>query len=120
MIIDCFFFFFQAEDGIRDRDVTGVQTCALPIYYPARDPRNSRGRDPGHGMRPGRVDNLPQLVELWRREVLEEGRQDIVPDEQRMRRMLARFDWDTKSRVVEDGGGLAGAVLVMSRPSPEG
>src|SRR5690554_7362799 len=27
-----FFFFFQAEDGIRDADVTGVQTCALPIY----------------------------------------------------------------------------------------
>ena len=26
------FFFFQAEDGIRDYDVTGVQTCALPIY----------------------------------------------------------------------------------------
>src|SRR5437667_5649633 len=25
-------FFFQAEDGIRDRDVTGVQTCALPIF----------------------------------------------------------------------------------------
>src|SRR2546427_549414 len=27
-----FFFFFQAEDGIRDLTVTGVQTCALPIY----------------------------------------------------------------------------------------
>src|SRR5699024_12216373 len=27
-------FFFQAEDGIRDRNVTGVQTCALPIYVP--------------------------------------------------------------------------------------
>src|SRR5436305_4786702 len=26
------FFFFQAEDGIRDADVTGVQTCALPIW----------------------------------------------------------------------------------------
>ena len=26
-------FFFQAEDGIRDDLVTGVQTCALPIYY---------------------------------------------------------------------------------------
>ena len=26
------FFFFQAEDGIRDTSVTGVQTCALPIY----------------------------------------------------------------------------------------
>src|SRR5437868_9032507 len=32
-----FFFFFQAEDGIRDRNVTGVQTCALPI---------SGGKDP--------------------------------------------------------------------------
>src|SRR3712207_7730238 len=29
--IDCFVFFFQAEDGIRDIGVTGVQTCALPI-----------------------------------------------------------------------------------------
>src|SRR5690606_22494704 len=28
----CFIFFFQAEDGIRDFHVTGVQTCALPIY----------------------------------------------------------------------------------------
>src|SRR5207249_7298052 len=28
----CFIFFFQAEDGIRDRNVTGVQTCALPIF----------------------------------------------------------------------------------------
>src|SRR5256885_8494865 len=27
-----FFFFFQAEDGIRDYKVTGVQTCALPIF----------------------------------------------------------------------------------------
>src|SRR2546423_13145817 len=29
---DRVFFFFQAEDGIRDKLVTGVQTCALPIY----------------------------------------------------------------------------------------
>src|SRR5467141_4087524 len=28
-----FFFFFQAEDGIRDSSVTGVQTCALPISW---------------------------------------------------------------------------------------
>src|SRR5256885_11331688 len=31
------FFFFQAEDGIRDYKVTGVQTCALPISAPVRD-----------------------------------------------------------------------------------
>src|SRR3989441_8998316 len=30
-----FFFFFQAEDGIRDKLVTGVQTCALPISPPS-------------------------------------------------------------------------------------
>src|SRR5690554_3334097 len=31
LTLPLFFFFFQAEDGIRDADVTGVQTCALPI-----------------------------------------------------------------------------------------
>src|SRR2546429_3645074 len=36
-VVFCFFF-FQAEDGIRDVAVTGVQTCALPIY---RDPARS-------------------------------------------------------------------------------
>src|SRR3989338_9976682 len=37
MVFLIFFFFFQAEDGIRDGTVTGVQTCALPIsrYQPA-------------------------------------------------------------------------------------
>src|SRR3712207_5792601 len=34
-----FFFFFQAEDGIRDIGVTGVQTCALPITSPIRRQR---------------------------------------------------------------------------------
>src|SRR2546422_6476804 len=31
--MSCVFFFFQAEDGIRDVAVTGVQTCALPISH---------------------------------------------------------------------------------------
>src|SRR5260370_27300016 len=31
-----YFFFFQAEDGIRDSSVTGVQTCALPICVQLR------------------------------------------------------------------------------------
>src|SRR5471032_1456504 len=41
--LDFYFFFFQAEDVIRDRDVTGVQTCALPIY-PCRGNRHPGGR----------------------------------------------------------------------------
>src|SRR6266542_2869022 len=40
-----FFFFFQAEDGIRDATVTGVQTCALPICLPPRH-ATIRGMDP--------------------------------------------------------------------------
>src|SRR2546430_7946888 len=42
---DFFFFFFQAEDGIRDLTVTGVQTCALPISLgcgTTSDPARSR------------------------------------------------------------------------------
>src|SRR5215469_17068519 len=38
MHVFVYFFFFQAEDGIRDLYVTGVQTCALPIS-PEREPR---------------------------------------------------------------------------------
>src|SRR2546426_6147425 len=41
-----FFFFFQAEDGIRDYKVTGVQTCALPIS-PAEIRAARRGWDRG-------------------------------------------------------------------------
>src|SRR5699024_11315093 len=40
LVYYCFlFFFFQAEDGIRDRNVTGVQTCALPILRIYMTPR---------------------------------------------------------------------------------
>src|SRR5437660_7234594 len=39
-----FFFFFQAEDGIRDGHVTGVQTCALPIFGFSFDNERPRHR----------------------------------------------------------------------------
>src|SRR5204863_3857855 len=54
------FFFFQAEDGIRDLYVTGVQTCALPISRPGgvegayRDCVRSRGMRIGHTHHAGR------------------------------------------------------------------
>src|SRR2546430_15091524 len=38
----CLFFFFQAEDGIRDLTVTGVQTCALPICLCGGDALQAR------------------------------------------------------------------------------
>src|SRR5947209_19649176 len=50
------FFFFQAEDGIRDIGVTGVQTCALPISTPSTGPPRPRsaGRRRSGGPRPPR------------------------------------------------------------------
>src|SRR5699024_11804901 len=42
-------FFFQAEDGIRDRNVTGVQTCALPIYLPPEQDSQRPQADQGAG-----------------------------------------------------------------------
>src|SRR5256885_6283630 len=42
-------FFFQAEDGIRDYKVTGVQTCALPIWLRARDRPPQRRPAAHHG-----------------------------------------------------------------------
>src|SRR5256885_3930640 len=72
-------FFFQAEDGIRDYKVTGVQTCALPIFRRAGGPRTvgrardyegraqprsahgSRHRARGGGAGPGWVHAEPQL-----------------------------------------------------------
>src|SRR5690606_7643146 len=41
------FFFFQAEDGIRDFHVTGVQTCALPIHSPSAE---VKGHSAGEGI----------------------------------------------------------------------
>src|SRR3712207_8439727 len=58
-VMDCrCFFFFQAEDGIRDIGVTGVQTCALPIYgrglvAVARLQHAGRSRGPRRGAERG-------------------------------------------------------------------
>src|SRR5687767_15949603 len=63
------FFFFQAEDGIRDKLVTGVQTCALPISechesnaMPDHEPQSSSGRDESAG--PGKFSRRVFLSHL--------------------------------------------------------
>src|SRR5437867_13272961 len=63
MVFFIFFFFFQAEDGIRDRTVTGVQTCALPIC-PRATIRSRSARCSAHrGSRRPRARRRP----AWRR-----------------------------------------------------
>src|SRR5699024_12011565 len=77
-----FVFFFQAEDGIRDRNVTGVQTCALPIYLnvallcmlaqtaPQQRDVKVRRADAKRAPRIGsvkrcRIGHLAQLIQVW-------------------------------------------------------
>src|SRR2546425_7309789 len=45
MLVINYFFFFQAEDGIRDKLVTGVQTCALPILEASQNDAYLAGAD---------------------------------------------------------------------------
>src|SRR5690348_8229441 len=59
VLYECFFF-FQAEDGIRDGRVTGVQTCALPICRrPRADARVARGGDSRRRRVPRRRSRAP-------------------------------------------------------------
>src|SRR5437016_10014070 len=88
-----YFFFFQAEDGIRDWSVTGVQTCALPIFGRERripDRREVRAEAGGavfvHGI-PREVSLPPDATDFLRdlkrdRNVFSDPRRDVadLPD----------------------------------------
>src|SRR5229473_6375277 len=70
-----FFFFFQAEDGIRDKLVTGVQTCALPIWRHRLDldsaPRQTNGRPADERLaRIGRASCRERGVDLGGRRII--------------------------------------------------
>src|SRR5687767_15833795 len=72
-----FFFFFQAEDGIRDKLVTGVQTCALPISRARRAPRSPHARRSRR--RRDRSDARDQRVHRVSRERSGAARAGAVP-----------------------------------------
>jgi ribosomal protein S18 acetylase RimI-like enzyme len=65
------------------------------------------------------VEDLPGVLALLQTEV-RAGRQDCVPGPAYIQRMLAGFDWGSRSRVVEGERGLEGAVLVAGRSTPLG
>src|SRR5699024_12090937 len=69
-------FFFQAEDGIRDRNVTGVQTCALPILAGPAARSQARGAAAGHrGLAGGRPGPCQSRTPEGRRQDRPGGRQ---------------------------------------------
>src|SRR5688572_13051851 len=80
------FFFFQAEDGIRDLTVTGVQTCALPIYAP------EQVREGGEVTRPIRLEMIQRLERLaQRRKVTGLACIDAKPGAQRLQRHASQI-----------------------------
>src|SRR5260370_41797873 len=68
MTSDHLFFFFQAEDGIRDSSVTGVQTCALPIS--CRSAQGRAGSAEHQAERHGAGDRA-EATGKWRAEAAE-------------------------------------------------
>ena len=67
-------------------------------------------------MRPGRLQDLPGLRSLWAHEAVNRGR-DCVPSEAMIARLMTSFDWEARSRVIEDGPRLRAAVLVLDHAS---
>src|SRR6266513_930198 len=108
-------FFFQAEDGIRDRNVTGVQTCALPIFtgvlpLTAADPMEwvhcHIARKP---VPPGeRLESIPAPVSAIIMKLLAKTPEDRYPTaggvERDLRRCLA--EWEARQRIDEFPLGL--------------
>src|SRR5207248_7441467 len=93
-------FFFQAEDGIRDRTVTGVQTCALPISAPARSSRAAHlddSWDRRKALRAQLAKNVPALQERAR-QTHEIVRQLLAPGNQEKRSEERRVGKEGRSR----------------------
>src|SRR6266508_1345149 len=87
-----FYFFFQAEDGIRDGHVTGVQTCALPIFEADLEPN-------AYGYRPRRsagdaVEAVHGLLRRGYTDVVDADLSkyfDTIPHDQLMRSVARRI-----------------------------
>src|SRR2546430_2623130 len=100
-----FFFFFQAEDGIRDLTVTGVQTCALPIFRETAVFHERRG-----GPRQGSVLHADPGPPARRPRRADHG--DGWPDDGRQARWVfdARADGDGRQ------GGSQHELLLRDEP----
>src|SRR5207253_5459592 len=85
-------FFFQAEDGIRDGHVTGVQTCALPIWMPCPRQAASTSTDSDEVLAACRGHGIPAVLtspdhpsgtdRVW--EVAQARRADLRSEERRV------------------------------------
>src|SRR5688572_31425534 len=84
-VVYSFFFFFQAEDGIRDLTVTGVQTCALPIYSARRYASEPDFNDWGHRLEIFGLDlrHTPSVEAFCRQLLARRSRLDFIVNKDR-------------------------------------
>src|SRR2546425_5279305 len=113
------FFFFQAEDGIRDKLVTGVQTCALPICdcllrwtTPANNPQFVLNLPPGtRETYEKAIASIPEDKRIWwRAHKVEEG--ETLPSLARKYR-ISRVALAESNHLDTNSPILAGARLVI-------
>src|SRR2546430_12316242 len=112
-------FFFQAEDGIRDLTVTGVQTCALPISAPVFGVRQARAvgaRRVGTNHLRFTLDDasgaLPAIAFQWA---------DAIPDHWLAERLdvafrLERDEWQGRATLQARGAGEGAGGLQIRKP----
>src|SRR2546429_6135455 len=102
--VDVVFFFFQAEDGIRDVAVTGVQTCALPISFRYR-----------HSERRGkRVQNVRhECDDFLSPEKLSPGFSVHPPEVDQTRHLLNQLPLEPKNSLRLPCIGVQGSIPVL-------
>src|SRR5256885_13464084 len=103
------FFFFQAEDGIRDYKVTGVQTCALPIYvyhFGAYEPGALKRLMGMYGTREDEIDRLLRagaLVDLH--QAYKQGMRASV-EEYSLKKVEAFYGFERKTLLETSRGAM--------------
>src|SRR5437773_11733428 len=101
-VLFVFFFFFQAEDGIRDRDVTGVQTCALPISAVSRRLLSAEKQSVEFmllfGLKPVSSSNRP--LPVWASKI------STTEDIELAASKIGRASCRERVEIVEVGGGV--------------
>src|SRR5438034_9453824 len=93
-------FFFQAEDGIRDHCVTGVQTCALPI---SSDGKGSQAKEQPAGLDLTLQETLQDRKFLGAQEVKPEARSEERRVGKECRSRWERYDERENTRERTDG-----------------
>src|SRR5699024_6559036 len=102
-------FMFQAEDGIRDRNVTGVQTCALPISYRLLTSRAEHRlllRHDNADMRLTEIGYQNNLISEERYARFNEKKSNIEAELERLKKVRIKPNAHTQN-IVEQRGGTA-------------